>query len=429
MTTKLVSTGVEFPDATTQTSKGVKVSGDTMTGDLSLGDNVKAKFGASDDLQIFHEATGNSRIVESGTGHLNIEAANLNLKTPSGENYINCNENGNVGLRYDNVEKLATTSTGIDVTGSVTCDGFTSTGIDDNATSTAMTIDSNENITMNGVSPQMIVGSNAVSTGTCAVQIGANRTGNGNSYVDLVGDATYTDYGLRIIRSSGGANTASELDHRGTGALVINARDAGYLSFRTQNSERFRVTSAGDVDFGGAYSDGTYSARMGHGGTGGQYLHCSTGVTAAAWQIRFVNPNGTVGNILTSGTSTSYNTSSDYRLKENVVPMTGSIDRLKALKPSRFNFIADADTTVDGFLAHEAGEVVPECASGEKDAMTTEEYEVTPAVMDGDTVVTEAVMGEREVEDYQGIDQSKLVPLLVSALQEAVARIEQLENA
>ena len=109
--------------------------------------------------------------------------------------------------------------------------------------------------------------------------------------------------------------------------------------------------------------------------------------------------------------------------------MTGSIDRLNALKPSKFNFIADADTTVDGFLAHEAGNVVPECVSGAKDAMMDEEYEVTPAVMDGETVVTEAVMGTRSVPDYQGIDQSKLVPLLVASLQEAIARIEQLENA
>jgi hypothetical protein len=135
-----------------------------------------------------------------------------------------------------------------------------------------------------------------------------------------------------------------------------------------------------------------------------------------------------VGNITVSASATSYVTSSDYRLKENVVPMTGSIDRLKALNPSRFNFIADVDTTVDGFLAHEAQVIVPECVTGEKDAMMTEEYEVTPAVMDGEDVVTEAVMGEREVEDYQGIDQSKLVPLLVASLQEAIARIEILEG-
>jgi hypothetical protein len=147
----------------------------------------------------------------------------------------------------------------------------------------------------------------------------------------------------------------------------------------------------------------------------------------------FVNPNGPVGSIGTNGSATSYYTSSDYRLKENVVPMTGSIDRLKALNPSRFNFIADADTTVDGFLAHEAQEVVPEAITGTKDAMKTEEYEVTPAIEEvkdeeGNitTEAVEAVMGEREVEDYQGIDQSKLVPLLVASLQEAIARIEEL---
>jgi len=171
--------------------------------------------------------------------------------------------------------------------------------------------------------------------------------------------------------------------------------------------------------------------------------------------VEIRNDGSTVGTIAVSGSSTSYNTSSDYRLKENVEPMTGSIDRLNQLNPSRFNFIADVDTTVDGFLAHEAQEVVPEAITGEKDAMRTEEYEVTPAQYetitipaveeeldeDGNVVVeaqeerteeqlvTEAVMGEREVEDYQGIDQSKLVPLLVGALQEAVARIEQLENA
>jgi hypothetical protein len=98
------------------------------------------------------------------------------------------------------------------------------------------------------------------------------------------------------------------------------------------------------------------------------------------------------------------------------------------LKPCNFAWKADG-SRVDGFIAHEAQEVVPEAVSGEKDAMRTEEYEVSPAVTDEDgTVVTEAVMGEREVEDYQGIDQSKLVPLLTAALQEALARIEALEN-
>ena len=116
--------------------------------------------------------------------------------------------------------------------------------------------------------------------------------------------------------------------------------------------------------------------------------------------------------------------------------MTGALDRVKQLQPKRFNFIADADTTVDGFLAHEVQDIVPEAITGEKDAVKEEEYEVTPAVLDDDgNVVTEAEMGTREVPDYQGIDQSKLVPLLTKAIQEQqelinnlTARIEQLEN-
>jgi len=118
----------------------------------------------------------------------------------------------------------------------------------------------------------------------------------------------------------------------------------------------------------------------------------------------FFNPNGPVGSISTNGSATAYNTSSDYRLKENVVPLTGAADRIKQLKPSQFNFIADPDTTVDGFIAHEAQAVVPECATGTKDEVDDE----------GNPV-------------YQGIDQSKLVPLLTAALQEALAEIESLK--
>ena len=103
------------------TGTTAKLMWDASDEALEFGDNVKAKFGAGSDLQIYHEtSTGNSRIVETGSGHLNIEAANLNLKTPSGENYINCNADGTVLLRYDNEQKLATTSTGVAITGNAT---------------------------------------------------------------------------------------------------------------------------------------------------------------------------------------------------------------------------------------------------------------------------------------------------------------------
>ena len=120
----------------------------------------------------------------------------------------------------------------------------------------------------------------------------------------------------------------------------------------------------------------------------------------AAVHMTFQNTNGTVGTITVDGTSTAYATSSDYRLKENVDYTFDATTRLKQLKPARFNFIADADKTVDGFIAHEVSNVVPEAVTGEKDGT-----------------------------EMQGIDQSKLVPLLVKTIQELEARITELENA
>jgi hypothetical protein len=104
--------------------------------------------------------------------------------------------------------------------------------------------------------------------------------------------------------------------------------------------------------------------------------------------------------------------------------MSGASDRVLALKPVNFAWIVSGDR-VDGFLAHELADVVPEAVTGTKDGM--EDYEITPAVLDNDgNVTTEAVMGTRPV--MQGIDQSKLVPLLTAALQEALNKIEAMET-
>ena len=124
--------------------------------------------------------------------------------------------------------------------------------------------------------------------------------------------------------------------------------------------------------------------------------------------------NGTErGTIGTDGTIVGYNTSSDYRLKENVVSLTGAIDRLKTLLPKRFNFIDNPSKTIDGFLAHEVT-AVPESITGTKDAVEPAD-DADRGVKKGDPI-------------YQGIDQSKLVPLLTAALQEAIAKIEVLET-
>lgn len=117
---------------------------------------------------------------------------------------------------------------------------------------------------------------------------------------------------------------------------------------------------------------------------------------------------GRVGSIRTFSSSTQYNTSSDYRLKENVTDLSDGIDRLKKLSVHRFNFKSSPEVTVDGFIAHEVQEHIPEAVSGEKDGMEYDEE-------------------GNEVPDYQGIDQAKVVPLLTAALQEAIEKIEALE--
>ena len=127
--------------------------------------------------------------------------------------------------------------------------------------------------------------------------------------------------------------------------------------------------------------------------------------------INFYKNGGSLSSIMlnTSGTI-SYNTGSDYRLKENIVPMTNGITRVKQLLPKQFNMIDDPDDNLcDGFLAHEAQTVVPQAVWGTHDGMRTDE--------DGN-----------EVPDYQGMDYGKLTPLLTAALQEAIAKIETLET-
>ncbi|QIN96876.1 hypothetical protein [Synechococcus phage S-N03] len=149
--------------------------------------------------------------------------------------------------------------------------------------------------------------------------------------------------------------------------------------------------------------DPTYLGQIRINNTGG--LLFRNGSTSARYPLGFQNSAGTfVGSVSAGNSSTQFNTSSDYRLKENVVAITDGISRLKQLQPKRFNFIIEAGKTVDGFIAHEAQAVVPEAVTGEKDAVDDK----------GNPV-------------HQGIDQSKLVPLLTAALQEAVAKIETLE--
>ena len=198
------------------------------------------------------------------------------------------------------------------------------------------------------------------------------------------------------------------------------------LNFWTGSSlgNRMSISSTGTVDIAGGY---TTSGDAGISFDVGGEMNVSRAGTGEQEMMRFANGNGLVGTVKTSGSSTSFNTSSDYRLKENETSITDGIDRIKQLKPYRFNFKTDADKTVDGFFAHEVFSIVPEAISGEKDSMIPEVL-----YTDKDKLPEGKNIGDVKEEtriNPQGIDQSKLVPLLVAAVKELTAKVEALENA
>jgi hypothetical protein len=180
---------------------------------------------------------------------------------------------------------------------------------------------------------------------------------------------------------------------------------------------------------GASYSDGGLFTRHAGGANNSPFCVVNGTTSGTRRMIDFFVGTGTsrVGSIQSNDSATAFNTSSDYRLKENVTDMTGAINRVKALAPKRFNFIVSPDTTVDGFLAHEVSSIVPEAISGEKDEVATwgKEEELPDGVKVGDNKLDD---DGNTIPIMQGIDHSKLVPVLTGALREAIAKIETLET-
>jgi len=214
---------------------------------------------------------------------------------------------------------------------------------------------------------------------------------------DTTSPGSTADIGRIAFTDSGQVEAATISGRRDSGTWTSGSSQPTALVFNTtanvasSPTERMRLTSNGSLCLANTTRqlEGTFCPD---GIIGTQpAISCYQNATNSQEQISFRNPNGVVGSINTNGSSTSYATSSDYRLKENVVPLTGASSRLNQLQVHRFNFITDPSETVDGFIAHEAQTVVPECVTGEKDAVDNE----------GNPV-------------YQGIDQSKLVPLLTA---------------
>jgi hypothetical protein len=265
-------------------------------------------------------------------------------------------------------------------------------------------------------------------TGTLTGGTGVINIGSGQLYKDAsgnVGIGTSSPVGRLHVETTGtgtnaGDNVVTTLRSQAAGrAVTLQLSDgstASYIgqvggsniAFGTNNTERARIDSSGNLLVGT-----TSFATPGFAVHPSGYFFLGNNAQASGWAFATFQRSGTtVGTITQNGTTAvSYNTSSDYRLKHDIQPMTGALAKVAQLKPVTYKWNAD-DSQSQGFIAHELQEVVPECVTGEKDAVDAE--------------------GNPQ---YQGIDTSFLVATLTAALQEAhglikdlQARIEALEG-
>ena len=246
----------------------------------------------------------------------------------------------------------------------------------------------NELVTVGSTTTELDAEANLTFDGTQLVLTDSNE-GTDNLLVK-----TTSDNSISIALEKSDFKYDLGLDHNNDGSQNFYIRERHQGGSNT-NAKRLVMDANGDIYLPDESDSGRIQIMTSY--TNPQIIIYGP-TNSNTTKMSFRNGNGAVGTIATNGSATAYNTSSDYRLKENEVAISDGITRLKQLKPYKFNFKIDADTKVDGFFAHEVSSIVPEAITGEKDGA-----------------------------EMQGIDQSKLVPLLTAALQEAVTKIETLE--
>jgi hypothetical protein len=314
---------------------------------------------------------------------------------------------GTTGLVYtagnDGTLQLATTTSGGTATTAITIDNSQNVGV--GVTPSAWTASSNTKAL------QFVYGS--VSTSTNNITMVQNGYYNGSNWIYLYNNSS------TLYNQGSGVHSWYNAPS-GTAGNPISGANAFVQAMTLDNSGNLLV---GTTTTGGSNSNSNSLDSRGWIYT--SHLNGSASGTGYA----YYNYNGSnIGSITQNGTTgVLFNTTSDYRLKSNVQPVTSGLSVINQLNPVNFTWISDneADT---GFLAHEFQAVIPRSVTGEKDATKTEEYEITPAVKDENgNVTTPAVMGTRTVPVYQQMDNSGAVPYLVAAIKELSAEVTALK--
>ncbi len=337
-------------------------------------------------------------------------------------------------------------------------------GSDGGSTITALTLDMSDAGTAIFNHDIKIADNNNIQFGSGA-DLMLSSDGTNGTIASLNGDITL-DSADDIILDADGGDIILKDDGTQFGQLYKNGNDFrvesnvqdGDLVFTGNDGGSGVIALTFDMSESG---DATFNSNI---RTSAIIVQSSIGASGVARQTtasgshvytadQFRNSSGTqVGSIAVGTSATTYNTSSDYRLKQNVSYEFDATSRLKQLKPARFNWKKDSATTVDGFLAHEVSSVVPEAITGAKDAtqkiqnvvlnadgsfladnISEKKWKQGKATVDEDGKKIDPIYAEdttwvasKTVPDYQQIDQSKLVPLLTKALQEQQATIEAL---
>ena len=377
--------------------------------------NKRIKIGTNDDLHLWHNSsTGNSNI-SNYNGDLYIQGNN---GSGTGVNQIAIKSNAAVELNYQGTKKFETTSSGATLTGDLYATSrllvnTTSAGESNGDEATFANPSGNAGITIrSAVNNECKIYFSEGTSGGSQYRGAINYNQNTN-YMAF----SANEYERMRITSDGTLQLTYYNQNTGRGRILFgssapafiegydtgNAGSGAYLKFGTNGTERSRIDNSGHIFFSEMTSLTASSSNKGinienNSNYGRMNIHGNSSA-GNALGLSFYNNGNNVGTIYYGTSSTAYNTTSDYRLKENEVSISDGITRLKSLKPYRFNFKVDPDKTVDGFFAHEVAPVIPEAVTGEKDA-----------------------------EDMQQIDQAKLVPLLTAALQEAIAEIETLKT-